>query len=153
MNKKLEIYTDGSSLGNPGPGGFGFVVVLNNKIIYEDGGGSIDTTNNKMELGAVILALGYISKLDDKTEVDFYVDSSYVLGGINSWIINWKKNGWKTANKKPVLNKDLWLQLDDLLSKNNKTISWYKIKGHSNHIYNDYVDNIATTYASKQKGN
>jgi len=142
----IEIYTDGSSLGNPGPGGWGVVVVFENKIVKEISGGEKDTTNNKMELTGAIEALRYlINSKDDKSAI--YTDSSYVLGGVTSWINNWEKNGWKTANKKPVLNKELWLELISLSRKLGEKISWKKIKGHSGHIYNDKADELATQKA------
>lgn len=144
----IEIYTDGSSLGNPGPGGWGVVVVSQNKIIKEIAGGEKDTTNNKMELTGVIEALKYLINLKD-LEAIIFTDSAYVLGGVTSWINNWEKNGWKTANKKPVLNKELWLELVSLSRKLGDKISWRKIKGHSGHIYNDKADELATTYAIK----
>jgi len=150
MDKKIEIYTDGSSLGNPGPGGWGAVVVENNKIIKELGGNEKDTTNNKMELTGVIEALKFLLK-SSFNNVEIHTDSAYVLGGVTSWIKNWERNGWRTANKKAVLNQELWKELDSLINKYDKKISWHKVKGHSDHIYNDRADEIATTYASGQK--
>ncbi|MDD3662895.1 MAG: ribonuclease HI [Candidatus Pacebacteria bacterium] len=146
----IEIYTDGSSLGNPGPGGWGVVVVLDNKIIKEISGGEKNTTNNKMELTGAIEALRYLIDSKDENSI-IYTDSAYVLGGVTSWINNWEKNGWKTANKKPVLNKELWLELVSLSRKLGDRISWQKVKGHSGHIYNDKADEIATSRASLQK--
>lgn len=148
--KNIEIYTDGSSLGNPGPGGWGAVFVENNKIIHELGGHHKDTTNNRMELQAVIETLKYINKNYKKSSIIVFADSSYVLTGITSWVYNWEKNGWRTANKKPVMNKDLWMGLIELVRSSGK-INWQKVKGHSGHVYNDKADEIATTYATKQK--
>lgn len=153
QNRKLEIYTDGSSLGNPGRGGWGSVFVENNKIIKELGGFEKDTTNNRMELTSVIETLKYISKDNKKDKITIFADSNYVLTGITSWIFNWEKNGWRTANKKQVLNQDLWKELISLIRNYDNKINWEKVKGHSGHIYNDKADEIATTYASKQKGN
>lgn len=159
MTKKhLEIYTDGSSLGNPGPGGWGVVIITNDQLpinsgkkeIIELGGGEKGTTNNRMELKAVIEALKYLQK-SSSHECEIFADSNYVLGGVTSWIKNWEKNGWKTANKKPVLNQDLWKELDSLIKGYSGTISWQKVKGHSGHEHNDRVDKIATTYAAKFK--
>lgn len=150
MNNKLEIYTDGSSLGNPGPGGWGTVVVGNNKIIKELGGGEKNTTNNRMELQAAIEALKYIIK-EEVSEVTIYADSAYVLNGVTSWIFGWEKNGWKTANKKPVLNQEIWQELIALTRSFKGKISWQKVKGHSGHVYNDKADEIATTYAAKHR--
>ena len=150
MENNLEIYTDGSSLGNPGPGGWGVVVVSQNRIIKELGGGDKYTTNNKMELEGAIQALKYI-KENSFNKCDIYADSSYVLNGITSWIYGWEKNGWKTANKKPVLNQELWMDLAELNKELQGKISWNKVKGHSGHIYNDKADEIATFNASKIK--
>lgn len=151
MNKKIEIYTDGSSLGNPGKGGWGYVVVENEKIISELGGYDKDTTNNKMEIKAVIEALRYINKNYKEQNISIVADSNYVLLGITSWIHNWQKNGWKTANKKPVLNQELWQELWDLKEKSTSKINWQKIKGHAGHIFNERADEIATSKASLQK--
>ena len=105
----INIYTDGSSLGNPGRGGWGSVFVVGEKVIHELGGSEKDTTNNRMELMAVIETLKYIIKNHKKDNVTIFADSNYVLSGVTSWIHNWEKNGWRTANKKQVLNqkKDL----------------------------------------------
>jgi len=163
MNKTfspmVEIYTDGSSLGNPGSGGWGVVVVItNDKLgimnlkpeIIEFGGYDKDTTNNRMELTGAIEALKYLKRIDfNKCEI--YTDSAYVLGGVTSWINNWEKNGWKTANKKPVLNKELWQELVALSRELGNKISWQKVKGHSGHVYNDKADEIATSSALLQK--
>jgi len=155
MTKKIEIYTDGSSLGNPGPGGWGVLIInnyelkINNEV--ELGGGEKNTTNNRMELQAVIEAFKYISELKEVKEVVVYADSNYVLNGITSWIRNWEKNGWRTASKKQVINQDLWKELDILVKNCKSKISWQKVKGHSGHEYNDRVDLIATSYAAKYK--
>ena len=152
MHKNLEIYTDGSSLGNPGPGGYGAVVICDGKIMDELGGGEKDTTNNRMEIMAVIETIKYLIK-SKILECEIHADSSYVLGGVTSWIENWEKNGWRTANKKPVMNQDLWKELIALIREYKGKISWQKVKGHSGHIHNDRADEIATTNANKQKGN
>jgi len=150
MHKNLHIYTDGSSLGNPGPGGFGVAVVEDNNIIKEIGGGEKNTTNNRMELSGAIHALKYLSKTDfNKCEI--FADSSYVLNGVTTWIHGWERNGWRTANKKPVLNQDLWQELVALDRELAGKITWSKVKGHSGHIYNDKADEIATTSANKFK--
>lgn len=152
MQNKLEIFTDGSSLGNPGPGGWGAVVVSDGKIIYELGGYDKQTTNNRMELQAVIESLKYIShKSDLYEEVVIHADSAYVLGGITLWVFSWEKNGWRKADKKPVLNQDLWQELLTLTRSYKGKIAWAKVKGHSGHVYNERADVIATTCASKQK--
>ena len=116
--KEVIIYTDGACRGNPGLGGWGVLMQYHdeNKELY---GGEKSTTNNKMELSAVIQGL---SALKEPCQVKLFTDSKYVMDGINSWIHNWKKNDWKTASKKPVKNKELWVELDQLVQKHN--ISW-----------------------------
>ena len=151
MNKKIEIYTDGSSLGNPGPGGWGAVVVEKDKIIKELGGHEKDTTNNRMELTAVIETLKYISKNHKKDKVTIFADSNYVLLGITTWIFNWEKNNWRNSQKKQVMNQDLWKELIDLIRKYDNKINWEKVKGHSGHVYNDKADEIATTCSLHQR--
>lgn len=172
MNKTLEIYTDGSSLGNPGPGGWGVVIISNEELIINNekpnnknqipktnivelGGGQKNTTNNRMELQAAIEALKYILARQGlaESEVSIYADSAYVLNGVTSWIYGWEKNGWRTANKKPVMNQEIWQELIGLVRGFKGKINWQKVKGHSGHIYNDKADEIATTYATNQKGN
>jgi len=151
MNKDIEIYTDGSSLGNPGPGGCGAVFVENNKIIHELGLFDKNTTNNRMEVSAVIETLKYINKNYKNNNITIFADSNYVLNGITSWIFNWEKNGWRTANKKEVMNQDLWKELIALVRDCGTKINWQKVKGHSGHVYNDRADEIATTCANLQK--
>ncbi len=135
LNKEI-IYTDGACSGNPGKGGWAAVIIneTNEKIIS---GSENLTTNNRMELTAVIKAL----ELTITNNVTVFTDSKYVKDGIESWINNWKKNGWKTASKEPVKNKDLWEVLDQL--KENKNIKWEWVKGHSNDKYNNLVDEKA----------
>lgn len=136
MGKKITIYTDGACSGNPGKGGWAAVIVedKNEKTIS---GSEPLTTNNRMELSAVINALREVGS----AEIDIYTDSKYVKNGIESWIKNWKLNGWMTAAKQPVKNKDLWLELDTLVSE--KVIGWKWVKGHSNDHYNTIVDEAA----------
>ncbi len=150
---KIEVYTDGSSLGNPGKGGYGVVMVEDGKVIHELGGYESETTNNRMELMAVIETLKYFSQKKDivkETELVIHADSAYVLGGITSWIFNWEKNGWIKSDKKPVLNKDLWQELIALVRATTPKLSWQKVKGHSGHVYNERADEIATTCAAQQ---
>ena len=136
MGKKITIYTDGACSGNPGKGGWAAVIIedKNEKTIS---GSEQLTTNNRMELSAVINALREVGS----AELDIYTDSKYVKNGIESWIKNWKINGWMTAAKQPVKNKDLWLELDTLVSE--KVIGWKWVKGHSNNHYNTIVDEAA----------
>ena len=136
----INIYTDGACSGNPGKGGWGVVILVNNKEILLNGGDQL-TTNNKMELTAAIKALEYF---EIKKDLNIYTDSKYVKDGIESWIINWKKNGWKTSTKKIVKNKELWIQLDDLINKHN--VNWKWVKGHSGLEYNEKADELARKY-------
>ena len=139
MNKteKVQIFTDGACKGNPGPGGWGAILRFKDNEKEINGYESL-TTNNIMELMAVIESLKAISK---PFEIEITTDSKYVKNGITSWIHNWKKNGWKTAAKKPVKNKELWIELDYLIQKHN--ISWKWVKGHSGHIENERADELA----------
>ena len=137
MVSVLEIYTDGACRGNPGVGGWGAILKYDNKI-KEINGFSKETTNNIMELSAVINAL---KELNRTCDIIITTDSNYVKDGITKWIHNWKKNGWKTANKKPVKNKELWLELDNLVTQHQ--INWKWIKGHSGHPENERADQLA----------
>ena len=136
---KYTIYTDGACSGNPGPGGWGAVIFDQDKKQKNISGNAKNTTNNRMELMAPIMAL---KKIKSKSEVTIFTDSTYVKNGITEWIKKWEKNGWKSANKKPVKNKDLWIKLNDLCKK--YKIDWKWIKGHSNNKYNDLADDLAT---------
>ncbi len=135
--KEVDIYTDGACRGNPGPGGWG-VILKTQSATKELYGGDLDTTNNKMELLAAIKGL---QSLTQPCKVHLYTDSNYVKQGITEWIINWKRNGFKNAKKKPVLNADLWLELDQLTSIHD--IEWFWIKGHSGHPENERADELA----------
>ena len=137
MNK-LIIYTDGACSGNPGPGGWGAVILQDNKLLKDIYGTAINTTNNRMELTAVIEALSYIQ---NPSEIDVHTDSSYVEQGISNWIHNWKKNGWKTANNSLVKNKELWQDLESAQKKHH--VSWFWVKGHSTNQYNIKADKLA----------
>ena len=138
----IKIYTDGSCLGNPGNGGWAAIIIEDNKKIQIKGSKK-DTTNNQMELLAPIKAL---KKIPKGSNVQIFTDSKYVKSGITEWIHNWKKNGWKTANKQPVKNKDLWTELD-LLTDEFK-IKWIWVKGHSTDSLNNEVDLIAREAAN-----
>lgn len=133
----VEIFTDGACSGNPGPGGWGAILRMGQHE-KELSGAQKDTTNNRMELMAVIKSLEALKR---PCEIILTTDSKYVLDGITKWIFNWKKNNWKKSDNKPVLNADLWQQLDEL-SKNHK-IKWNWIKGHSGHIENERCDELA----------
>ena len=133
----LKIYTDGACKGNPGIGGWGAILKYEHKE-KEINGFSDNTTNNIMELTAVIEAL---KQLNRPCQIVITTDSNYVKHGITDWINTWKVNGWKTANKKPVKNKDLWIELDKLVTQH--TITWKWIKGHSGHPENERADQLA----------
>ena len=137
MNKDIYIYTDGACRGNPGPGGWGAILIYKNNR-KEIKGGSLLTTNNIMELTAVI---GALSLLKFSSNIILTTDSNYVKDGITKWIHNWKSKGWKTSNKKPVKNKELWLKLDELAAKHK--IDWQWVKGHSGHVENERADLLA----------
>ena len=136
MNQ-VEIYTDGACRGNPGPGGWGAVLMYGDKR-KEIFGGEANTTNNRMELMAAIQAL---SALNRKCELTLYTDSQYVRKGITEWIENWKKRNWKTAAKKPVKNVDLWQQLDEQVNRH--SVKWVWVKGHAGNEGNELADDLA----------
>ncbi len=136
-NEILNIYTDGACKGNPGIGGWGAILEYGNTK-KEIKGYSINTTNNIMELTAVIKALECLNR---KCKIVITTDSNYVKNGITDWIKSWKNNGWKTAKKSPVKNKELWIKLDSLVA--NHDIDWKWIKGHSGHPQNERADELA----------
>lgn len=146
MAARIEIFTDGACSGNPGIGGWG--VLLRYKDIEKElSGGEQNTTNNRMELTAVIEAL---KALKTVCNITLYTDSKYVMCGITEWLENWKRNGWKTANKKSdVKNVDLWQQLDELIKKHE--IRWVWVKGHNGHTENERVDTLARNEVAKLK--
>ncbi len=134
----IEIFTDGACSGNPGAGGWG-VILRYGETEKELSGGDAQTTNNRMELTAVIEALKALKR---ECEITLYTDSRYVMDGVNEWMPNWKKNGWKTTNKKSaVKNLELWQELDSLLPKHK--IKWVWVKGHNGHPENERVDKLA----------
>ena len=133
----IEVYTDGSCLGNPGTGGWAFQV-FNEGTIISHFGYQLDTTNNQMELTAAIKALDFLKK---ESEIILFTDSTYVMNGITSWIVNWKKNNWKNSQRKEVKNKVLWEKLDVLNSRNN--IIWKWVKAHDINEHNNKVDLLA----------
>ena len=137
---KFKIYTDGSCSGNAGPGGGGAVIFDNDNNQTNISGKEKNTTNNRMEILAAIMAL---KKIKSNSQITIYTDSTYVKNGITEWMFNWKKNDWKTASKKPVKNKDLWIKLDKLCEKNK--VSWKWVKGHATNKYNNLADQLATS--------
>jgi len=142
--KKVNIYTDGACSGNPGPGGWGAVLVYHG-IEKELCGGERETTNNRMELTAVISAL---SALKEPCEVELCSDSKYVLDALTKgWAESWRKNGWRKADKKPALNADLWQVLLELVQKHKMTYVW--VKGHEGHEYNERCDRMAVAESQR----
>ena len=136
---KYKIYTDGACSGNPGPGGWGAVILDQDDKQKNISGSEKNTTNNRMELLAAIMSL---KKIKTNSEVVIFTDSTYVKNGITEWMKNWKKNGWKNSGKKPVKNKDLWEKLDKLCEAN--SVSWKWVKGHSTNEFNNLADELAT---------
>ncbi len=140
----IKIYTDGACVGNPGPGGWAAIVVLENKTKQLFGGEKL-TTNNRMEITAAIKGLEFCDEIEDKQlslkEIKIFTDSVYLKEGITNWITNWEKNNWKTADKKNVKNVDLWKKLKEIIKS--KQIEWYWVKGHSGDKMNDLADKLA----------
>lgn len=149
--KKVEIFTDGACSGNPGPGGWG-AILRYGKREKELSGGEAETTNNRMELLAAISAL---KALKEPCKVDLHTDSAYVRDGITQWIDGWKRNGWRTADRKPVKNAELWQTLDAARARHN--VSWHWIKGHAGHPENERADELARAgmepFKPKKRGN
>jgi ribonuclease HI len=139
--KKVEVFTDGACKGNPGPGGWGVVLRMGHHE-KDMAGNEPDTTNNRMELTAVIRAL---QALKEPCHVHLHTDSRYVIDGITKWIFGWQKNGWRTAARKPVLNADLWQEL--LLAIKRHRIEWIWVKGHDGHPENERADKLASDAA------
>ena len=147
ISTRVEIWTDGACSGNPGPGGWG-VLMRHGANQKELSGGEPDTTNNRMELRAAIEALNALKK---PCEVHLHTDSQYVKGGVTGWIHNWKRNGWKTSDKKPVKNEDLWRELDAATARH--TIHWHWVKGHAGHPENERADELARSGMAPFKAN
>ncbi len=133
----LNIFTDGGCIGNPGIGGWAFAVVEGDEVIYSANGNEKETTNNRMELTAVTKALEYCQSVKAE-HVTINTDSQYVKNGINDWIRNWKRNGWRTASKQPVKNKEYWVRLDELNASMN--VEWKWVKGHAGIDHNELCD-------------
>lgn len=136
---KVVIYTDGACKGNPGPGGWGVILTapgIPNKELF---GGEAHTTNNRMELLAAIKGLEALRR--DGSNVELHTDSQYVVKGCSEWLDGWKRNGWRTSTRKPVVNQDLWQIMDALLNKHNVTLKW--VKGHAGHDMNERADVLA----------
>ena len=134
----IKVYTDGACKGNPGPGGWG-VYIQSNEDEKELYGGNPETTNNQMEMQAALEALKHLK--DEDEVIELYTDSNYLRQGITEWIHKWKKNNWKTAAKKPVANRDLWIEISDLNEK--MTVEWNWVKGHAGDPGNERADELA----------
>ena len=134
----IKVYTDGACKGNPGPGGWG-VYIQSNEDEKELYGGNPETTNNQMEMQAALEALKHLK--DENEVIELYTDSNYLRQGITEWIHKWKKNNWKTAAKKPVANRDLWIEISDLNEK--MTVEWNWVKGHAGDPGNERADELA----------
>ncbi|MEO0769909.1 MAG: ribonuclease HI, partial [Cyanobacteria bacterium J06649_4] len=157
MPTVTDIYTDGACSGNPGPGGWGTRIEFADGQIHELGGRDTATTNNRMEMQAAIAALEFLQEADIAQTADgpvtLHTDSEYLKNGITKWIKGWKKKGWKTSSGKPVLNKDLWQQLDQIsqtLSSDNLAIDWRYVRGHAGNPGNERCDEIARAYSHAQ---
>ena len=143
--KNIIIYTDGACIGNPGLGGWGAIIISQNNEKKISGGSEL-TTNNRMEMQAVVEALKCI---ETTSSITLYTDSKYIINGISSWIYRWKENNWTSSNKRPIKNIDLWKIIDSFTSKHN--IEWKWVKGHSGDYYNEEVDKLARAEAEKFK--
>lgn len=150
MKSTIALYTDGASRGNPGPGGWG-VIIITGDIGVELAGKKDPATNNQMELEAVIQGLAYIQKHWKDTSVELHADSRYVLGGLESWIDGWVRKGWITMAKKPVENKAQWMKLMKLRDSFGRNLKLIKVDGHSGHLYNDRCDELAVAAALGKK--
>ena len=145
---QVELYTDGACSGNPGPGGWAYI--LRHPATQKEreaSGGDPATTNNRMELLAVIRGLEALTR---PSRVELYSDSQYVLNGLNEWMAAWKARGWKTAAKKPVKNQDLWLRLDELITEHEISFHW--VRGHDDHPENERCDQLAVAARDKAAG-
>lgn len=147
MDGRIRIFTDGACSGNPGPGGWGAIVVTPDGRVKEMGGGQAATTNNRMELLASIAALKAVSAID--APVDLFTDSTYVIHGVTRWVHGWKRNGWSKSGGGSVLNRDLWEALDELNTarKRNGPVEWRYVRGHSGNPGNERVDEIAVAWS------
>jgi len=144
-NRSVELFTDGACSGNPGPGGWAYILRHTATGKERDGsGGESKTTNNRMELLSVINGL---KQLDDGCTIDLYSDSQYVINGLNEWMNDWKARGWRTAGKKPVKNVELWKQLDDLRARHTLRSHW--IRGHNEHPENERCDRMAVAQVER----
>lgn len=150
MIKKLKAYTDGSCSTNTRKGGWGFVILENDEKVFEDKGAEEDTTNNRMELSSFLKALLYATKGEDKIEnceITIYTDSAYICNCFqDGWWKKWLLNGWKSANRMPIKNQDLWKEIINIYRKNQISIEVQKVKAHTDDYWNNYVDALATDW-------
>jgi len=142
----VTIYSDGGCAPNPGPGGWGAILIADDGYTKELSGGELDTTNNRMELTAAIQAL---RALKHPSDVDFYTDSAYVKNGITSWLLAWVRNHWRTSDKKPVKNQDLWQALYEETQRH--TITWHWVRGHAGNHYNERADQLVIAARERLK--
>jgi ribonuclease HI len=148
-DSRIVVFTDGSSKGNPGPGGWGVIIVSPDGRVRELGGGDASTTNNRMELTGAIRALSQLRGIDGP--VSLYTDSTYVIQGIREWVHSWRRRGWKTATGTEVMNRDLWETLSDLVAaRGPRGVSWHYVRGHVGTPGNERVDVIADSFAVKK---
>ncbi|HRL05457.1 ribonuclease HI [Brevundimonas diminuta] len=147
LNDHVIIHTDGACKGNPGPGGWGAILQTGGGHEKELWGGEALTTNNRMELMAAIMALEALKR---PCRVDLHTDSKYVMQGVTEWIRGWKARGWKTADKKPVKNEDLWRRLDE--ARNRHEVKWHWVKGHAGHALNERADGLANRGVAEMRG-
>lgn len=147
---EIKIYSDGACSGNPGPGGFGSIVIIDDKLVKEFGDHYPATTNNRMELQGVISALVWL-KVNKMTEasVTVFTDSVYVIRGITQWVFGWKKNGWKNSEGKEVVNQDLWIELEKLVLTQKNKIKWLYVRGHNGDHGNERCDTIAVAFSKR----
>lgn len=145
------IYTDGACSGNPGPGGWGTVIYFEDEAVHELGGYAAQTTNNRMEMQAAIAGLAFFLATEKAQPIEIFTDSEYVKKGITEWISGWKRRGWKTAAKKPVLNQDLWIELDRLnqaaTQQGGQPVRWTYVRGHAGNVGNERCDTIARGFS------
>ena len=148
LNNTFYVYTDGACSKNPGPGGFGAIIYFPDNKVKELGGGVASTTNNRMEMMAIYESLKALS--NESKSIRVYTDSMYFINGITKWIHGWKRNGWKTGEGKDVLNKDIWLSMDQLLEMMKAKVEWFYVPGHSSFMPNERVDEIAVAFSKNR---
>ena len=150
-----SIYTDGACSGNPGPGGWGTVVYFDDGSVHELGGYEAQSTNNRMEMQAAIAGLQFLISTEQTTPIELFTDSEYTKKGITQWIAGWKRRGWQTAAKKPVLNQDLWQELDQVnqaaQAQTGRPVTWTYVRGHAGNEGNERCDTIARAFSHRRQ--